>query len=257
VERRRLDGDLRALVATGLEGRGFLAVFTERTGGESGPPYRSLNLGFRTGDHLDRVRANRERLVAGLRVPPFAVARQVHGSEVVRVGPGRARRGFDAPNRALPPADILSTSTRSLPLGVLAADCLPIALASEAEGRVVAVHAGWRGLAGGILQAALALFGDPAGVAAAIGPAIGPCHYEVGTEVLEAVGAATGDPPVWQRRGGGRYLDLAATAARSLAASGVPEIEDAGLCTGCLPERFYSYRRDGVTGRQAMVVMRL
>jgi YfiH family protein len=256
VERRRLDGELWALVAPGLERRGFLAAFSERTGGGSDGPYRSLNLGFRTGDQVDRVRANRGRLVAALNVPPFAAARQVHGSDVVLVAPGLAGRGFDEPEGGLSRADVLSTSARSVPLGVLAADCLPIALASESEGRLVAVHAGWRGLARGIIRIALGLFEEPTGVAAAIGPAIGPCHYEVGPEVVEAVDAA-GDRAVWRQRGGGRFLDLAATAARSLATSGVPEVEDAGLCTACLPERFYSHRRDAVTGRQAMVVMRL
>jgi purine-nucleoside/S-methyl-5'-thioadenosine phosphorylase / adenosine deaminase len=256
VERRRLDGELWALVAPGLERRGFLAAFSERTGGESDRPYRSLNLGFRTGDEVDRVRANRGRLVAALNLPPFATARQVHGTDVVHVGPGLAGRGFAEPEGGLSRGDVLSTSARSVPLGVLAADCLPIALASEAEGRLVAVHAGWRGLARGIIRVAVGLFEEPAGVAAAVGPAIGPCHYEVGAEVVEAVDAA-GERAVWRRRDGGRFLDLAATAARSLAASGVPDIEDAGLCTACHPERFYSHRRDGRTGRQGMVVMRL
>jgi purine-nucleoside/S-methyl-5'-thioadenosine phosphorylase / adenosine deaminase len=257
VERRTLDGELRALVAPGLERRGYLAAFPERTGGGSDDPYRSLNLGFRTGDDLGRVRGNRQRLVAALDVPPFAVARQVHGRALVRVGAGRAGRGFTDPADVLPPADVLATSERAVPLGILAADCLSIALASPEEGVVVAVHAGWRGLARGILRGAVDLFGEPSGVAAAIGPAIGPCHYEVGPEVVEAVSAATPGGAVWARRGGRRFLDLAGTTARSLAAWGITEVEDAAACTACHPARFYSHRRDGVTGRQGMVVMRL
>lgn len=248
---------MRALVAPGLERRGFLAAFTERTGGHSEPPYRSLNLGLRTGDQVERVRSNRRRLVAALELPPFAVARQIHGAEVVHVGADRAGAGFADRSDAVGRADILATSERSVPLAVLSADCLPIALASAAERLVVAVHAGWRGLARGALQRAVGLFRKPPGVAAALGPAIGPCHYEVGPEVVEAVDAAAPGGAVWRRRASERFLDLAGTTARSLAALGIVEIEHADLCTACQSERFFSHRRDGVTGRQGMVVMRL
>jgi YfiH family protein len=257
VERRRLDRDLFALVASGLERRGFLAAFAERTGGESEDPYRSLNLGFRTGDDHERVRRNRERLVASLGVPPFALSRQVHGVDAVRVGPSQAGAGFADPGTVLPEADVVATTARALPMAVLVADCLPVALASDAEGLLVGVHAGWRGLAGGILGRAVALFRDPARVAAALGPAIGPCHYEVGVEVVEAVAAGSSAGAVWERRHGRIYLDLGSTAIGALGVAGVQEVEDAAVCAACQRERFYSNRRDGLTGRQAMVAMRL
>jgi YfiH family protein len=249
VERRRLDDDLHALVATGLERRGFLAAFSERTGGSSEGPYHSLNLGLRTEDDPDRVRRNREVLRRGLAVPRFLTARQAHGVTVARVGPS------DDPEVPVGEADVLEVTERGLPVGVLVADCLPIALASEAEGRLVAVHAGWRGLARGILAAAASLFASPAQVSAAVGPAIGPCHYPVGPEVAEAV--ARGSPAVIDRRDGDLRLDLARTAVAAMEANGIRPVELADLCTACHEDRFFSHRRDGRTGRQALVAMRL
>jgi polyphenol oxidase len=249
VERRRLDDDIHALVATGLERRGFLAAFSERTGGISEGPYHSLNLGLRTGDDFDRVRGNRERLSRGLAVPGLVTARLVHGVAVARVG------ASDTTGVPVGEADILEVEERGVPLGVLVADCLPIALASEAEGRLVAIHAGWRGLAGGILARAASLFASPAEVSAAVGPAIGPCHYPVGPEVAAAVGR--GSPAVVDRVGGELRLDLARTAAAALEAQGIHSVELAELCTACHEDRFFSHRRDGRTGRQALVAMRL
>jgi polyphenol oxidase len=249
VERRRLHDDLHALVATELERRGFLAAFSERTGGTSDGPYRSLNLGLRTDDRRDRVTRNRERLRRGLAVPGFLTARQVHGVTVARVGRS------DDPERPMGEADVLEVSDRGIPVAVLAADCLPIALASEDEGRLAVVHAGWRGLARGIVARAASLFASPDKVSAAVGPAIGPCHYRIGPEVAEAV--ARGSPAVIRRRDGGLSLDLAGTAVAALEEAGVRRVEVTGLCTACHQDRFFSYRRDGRTGRQALVAMRL
>lgn len=254
LERRRLAGEIDALVAPGLERRGVLTAFPERGGGESEPPFHALNLGLRTGDALDRVRRNRTRTVTALDVPPFALARQVHGTDVARVSGRDTGAGFDDPAAALGPADILVTDEREVPVAVLVADCLPIVLASH--DLLVAVHAGWRGLASGILARALSAFPDPTGVAAAIGPAIGPCHYEVGPEVVTAVEAGSPGGAVVERRDGSVALDLRRTAAVGLAARGVREVEVAEVCTACEPERFYSHRRDGRTGRHAMVAMR-
>ncbi len=131
-------------------------------------------------------------------------------------------------------------------------------MASPGQGTVAAVHAGWRGLAAGILQRAAALFEDPADVRVAIGPAIGPCHYEVGEDVALSVAAAFDVGAVTERRGGKLYLDLAGTARAAFRSWGFRKVEGAELCTAHQRARFYSYRRDGgTTGRQAAIAMRL
>src|ERR671925_1387290 len=129
VERGRTDIDV--LTAPTLDRLGVLAAFPERRGGVSEVPFDSLNLGFRTGDDRGRVRRNRHRAVSALGTPPFVAARQVHGRGVARVSEAAAGAGFDDPDAALGPADILVTSTRSVPVAVLVADCLPIVLASH------------------------------------------------------------------------------------------------------------------------------
>jgi YfiH family protein len=251
VERRHLGSDLHVLVA---EDPGFLVAFTERGGGVSEQPFRSLNLGYRTQDDAERVGKNRRRVIDALGIPPFATARQVHGATLHRVGRSLAAAGFAEPSAALPEADILSVSEPRVPVAVLVADCLPVALASRSEQRLAAVHAGWRGLAAGALARAASEFEDRGGVRAFIGPAIGPCHYEVGEEVIAELGAAA---PVTERRGGRTFLDLAATAEGVLRREGIGEVASAGICTHCAEDRFFSYRRDGRTGRQAMLAMRL
>jgi purine-nucleoside/S-methyl-5'-thioadenosine phosphorylase / adenosine deaminase len=248
VERRVFPGDIRALVSEELERRGFLAAFTERIGGASEDPYSSLNLGSEVGDAPEAVLENRRRLGAALGVGELASARQVHGTAVLEV------TGREA---APAEADALVTTRRSLPLAVMTADCVPVALASEAEGMVAAVHVGWRGLVAGIVQRALRLFGKPREVVAAIGPAIGPCHYEVGPEVVEAVRRAAGDSTVASPASGRPHLDLEATVEGVLRAGDVQAVERSGACTACEPARFFSHRRDGITGRQAMVAVRL
>jgi YfiH family protein len=254
VERRRLAGEIDVLVAPGLERRGVLAAFPGRAGGESESPFHALNMGLLTGDDLEHVRRNRTRMVTALGIPPFAVARQVHGTEVARVPEGAAGAGFVDPSAALGPADILATEERGVPLAVLVADCLPIVLASD--DLLVAVHAGWRGLASGIVARAVSAFRDPSAVAVAIGPAIGPCHYEVGPEVVSAVEGGSLGGAVVVRRDGSVALDLRRTAEAGLAAGGVRQVEAAEVCTACEPDRFYSHRRDGRTGRHVMVAMR-
>jgi polyphenol oxidase len=202
---------------------GATALFTTRRGGVSEGPYASLNLGLWTDDEPERVEANRERVRAQAGVERLAQGRQVHGTRVV----------VDA--QGIEEADGQATTARGVAAIVLVADCLPIALAGrDAAGMV---HAGWRGLAGGVVEAGVAVTGA---VAAAIGPGIGACCYEVGDEVRAVFG--TTEPT----------LDLKAVARARLEAAGVREIHDCGLCTACDAERFFSHRRDrGVTGRQA------
>ncbi|HXF36923.1 MAG TPA: polyphenol oxidase family protein, partial [Actinomycetota bacterium] len=194
--------DLRLLVPVGLERAGVLAAFSDRRGGASLGPYRSLNVGFGVGDDPGAVRANRRRLAGALALDAFAVAGLVHGARLARVGPGRAGAGFVDPGGRIRGADGLVATVPGLALAVTCADCLPVVLA-PGDGRAVAVvHAGWRGIAAGILQRAVAALGGRRDLRAAIGPAVGPCHYEVGDDVVRAVARGAGERPVTSRRGG-------------------------------------------------------
>jgi purine-nucleoside/S-methyl-5'-thioadenosine phosphorylase / adenosine deaminase len=226
---------------------GARVLFSTRNGGVSEGPYASLNLGRLTDDAPDRVDENRERLARATGCPRahFLYGRQVHGTDV--------RRATDAPGDHRPVAaeDGQATALPRHPALVFVADCLPVLLA--AEGAVAAVHAGWRGLAGGVVAEGVQALRDVGGrgeVHAFIGPGARGCCYEVGEEVH----AAFGDDGA---RVGERNLDLALVARNRLHAAGVAEVHDLGLCTMCHPELFFSHRRDrGVTGRQAGVVWR-
>jgi YfiH family protein len=231
----------------GAELPGARALFSTRQGGVSEGPYASLNIGRMTDDDPRAVDENRERLAAATGCPRAHVlyGRQVHGTDV--------RRGGDPPSERRPVAaeDGQATALPGHPALVFVADCLPLLLA--AEGAVAAVHAGWRGLAGGVVGEGVQALRDVGGrgpVHALIGPGARGCCYEVGEEVHAAFagdGARVGD----------RNLDLALVARRRLEAAGVTEVHDLGLCTMCHPELFFSHRRDGgVTGRQAGVVWR-
>ena len=230
--------------------RGGRALFTTRRGGVSTGPYASLNLGWLTDDAQGNVEANRARVgaLAGIAPERFVQGRQVHETRV------RVRsRPPDAAEWPPEPADGQATDLRGVAPLVLVADCLPVALISPEA--VAMLHCGWRGLAGGIVEegvAALRGLGAGNPIAAAIGPGAGRCCYEVGEEVHEHFVAYGGDV----REGCG--LDLKLVARRALAAGGVGEIHDAGLCTMCAdPGLFFSHRRDGgVTGRQAGLVWR-
>lgn len=209
---------------------GATALFTTRRGGVSEGPYASLNLGLWTDDDPERVLGNRERVQAHAGVERLAQGRQVHGTHVAI--------GADAVEEA----DGQVTTERGVAAIVLVADCLPVALAGPDA--VGVVHAGWRGLAAGVLEAGVAALGAGP-VTAAIGPGIGPCCYEVGDDVRAVFGTE------------GRTLDLKAITRARLQDAGVSDIHDCGLCTACDPERFFSHRRDrGITGRQAGLAWR-
>jgi YfiH family protein len=257
-ERRSLGRGGFALVATALERAGFLVAFTGRAGGLSAGPFDSLNLSQAVGDDPANVRANRGRVVDGLALgAPFALPEQVHGSGVARVDASGAGAGFDDATGRVPGADALVSDARGVPVAVLTADCLPVAMASPASGAIAVVHAGWRGLAAGILAEAAAAFDDRTAVLAAIGPAVGPDHYEVGGDVVERVAAGIGVDAVTVRREGRQRLDLAGTAERALRSIGISHVDVARICTACEQERFYSHRRDhGRTGRQALLAVR-
>jgi YfiH family protein len=208
--------------------------FSTRQGGVSEGPYESLNLGILTDDERSRVIENRELLLADLGLSTVAMGRQVHGTAIKEWDGPRAEGELDE-------VDGHATEVPGFGLLVLVADCLPVALIGD--GRVAMLHCGWRGLAGGILEQALESFVAPP--AAAIGPGIGQCCYEVGDEVLEVFGAYPGVAD-------GRMLSLRAVVRQKLEAAGVTRIEDVDLCTSCRADLFFSHRRDsGVTGRQA------
>lgn len=228
---------------------GARAAFSTRLGGVSEAPYDSLNLGLLTEDADDAVVENRQRLAAalGFRPDQVALGRQVHGVALARHESlplacsfsGIANKKEQA-NDGPPEVDGHVVTDSGLAALVFAADCLPVAL--HGPGGVAMLHAGWRGLAGGILAAGAESVGA---TRAAIGPGIGPCCYEVGEEVLSAF-ADLDDVAA------GRMLDLPGAARRLLIQAGVEEVESAGLCTSCEEELFFSHRRDaGRTGRQA------
>ncbi|MGH2957210.1 MAG: polyphenol oxidase family protein [Solirubrobacterales bacterium] len=226
---------------------GARAGFSTRLGGVSEGPYESLNVAVKTGDEPERVRENRGRVAAALGLDPAAVVmgRQVHGTELRwHKGPQRPRVYAEAV-RSPDEVDAQATATPGVAPLVMVADCLPIALAGP--GGVAMAHGGWRGLAGGILEKAVGRVGAEA---AAIGPGIGPCCYEVGEEVLTRFEHLEGVA-------NGRMLDLAAVARGLLERAGVRLVEDSGLCVSCEGELFYSHRRDGeTTGRQAGLAWR-
>jgi purine-nucleoside/S-methyl-5'-thioadenosine phosphorylase / adenosine deaminase len=211
----------------------YEVVFTTRAGGVSDGPFESLNLGRKTGDDVGRVDENRRRAceAIGADTERLALNYQVHSADVLRAAAGR---------RGEHQADGLWTDEPGLPMLALAADCVPVALvrANGAAPAVCVIHAGRVGILSGVLAAGVAAVGGK--VAAAIGPAIGPCCYEVGEEVAE---------PYRQRFGSkimsGRNLDLPGAAEHALQDAGADRIERFDLCTACLPELFFSHRRDG------------
>jgi YfiH family protein len=223
---------------------GVRAAMTTRAGGVSAGAWASLNLATHVGDEPAAVAENRRRLRAALALPAEpAWLEQVHGIRVARL-----------PGPASEPADAAVSFARGGVCAVLVADCLPVLLASRAGDRVGVAHAGWRGLAAGVIESTVAALDcEPGELIAWLGPSIGPRAFEVGAEVREAflardAGAAAAFIPGRE----GRWLaDLAALARRRLAAVGVPEIRGGTLCTYSDPGRFYSYRRDGATGRMA------
>ena len=218
----------------------YEVAFSTRNGGVSEGPFASLNVGRRTGDEPERVDENRRRLcaAAGADFGRLASLRQVHGAGVVAAN-GRGATG-----------DALWTEEPERPLLVVAADCLPVALVrlDGPQAAIALLHVGWRGLLAGIVTAARAALGGRL-VAAAIGPGIGPCCYEVGEDVAAPMRAAFGPGLVHDGR-----LDLVAAAERALRAAEVGRVERFDACTACDADRFFSHRRDaGVTGRQGAI----
>ena len=234
---------------------GVRAVATTRTGGVSTGNFASLNLGDHVSDEPAAVLRNRARLRDALSLPGDPVwLTQVHGNAVVTL---TGTAADSAPRRT---ADAAITCTPGVVCAVLTADCLPVVFCNRTGTHVAVAHAGWRGLAAGVLEAtvnALVAAGAPAGsLLAWLGPAIGPASYEVGTEVRDAFLEA--DPSAGFAFQANRpdhwLLDLYAVARQRLRRAGVSAISGGDLCTLADPQRFYSHRRDGVTGRQATLI---
>ena len=213
------------------EGSRVRVAFSDRNGGVSDAPFHTLNLGLFVGDEEGAVWENRIRVgkAAGFDADDLALAKQVHGADVAEATAGGM----------VGEADVLVTDKTGPVIGILTADCAPVVL--EGTSRIGIAHAGWRGVVGGAVEASVNAVGSVE--RAWIGPSIHACCYEVGPEVVEAFEAK--DLPVAD----GSRVDPARSAAVLLRRAGVEQVVVSDICTSC-DERYFSYRRDGVTGRQ-------
>ncbi len=228
------------------------AAFTLRSGGVSAAPFGTLNLGTHVGDAAPAVAENRRRVAAALSLPgePLWLAQQ-HGITVVKPDQQPASWAI------APAGDAAVTQRPGRVLAVLVADCLPVLMARRDGAAVAVAHAGWRGLAAGVLEATIAALGVPGEeLVAWLGPAIGAAHFEVGEEVR--VEFRRHDPQAaaaFERNARGRWqCDLALLARQRLAARGVRAVHGVAHCTYADAAAFYSYRRDGATGRMAALI---
>lgn len=228
------------------------ALVTTRAGGVSEPPYESFNLAFHVGENTRRVQRNRRRLLATAGVDRVQWLDQEHGRRVLAASSLTAAGGSFT-------ADASWTAEADLGLAVLVADCVPLLLASVDGSLVAAVHCGWRGTVAGVIEATLdALPDSPSRLVAWLGPGVCGNCYEVGSDVRDALGAdehggvlleqgsACGDARKWR-------MDLPALIQARLRRAGVERLVASSLCTIC-DRRFYSYRRDGHTGRFAALI---
>lgn len=231
------------------------ACMTTRDGGVSAEPYASLNLGAAVGDAPEAVAENRRRFARALGAQPVFLD-QVHGVRVVRLAAAAdAARAEPTPPRA----DASLTTAPGIACTVLVADCLPVLLAAPAGRGVAALHAGWRGLAAGVIETTLAALCDAAGcapgdVSAWLGACIGPRRFEVGADVLEAFGAPAGRFSPRPGVPGKWFADLPGLARDRLQAAGLSAVAGGAWCTVEEGSRFFSFRRDGVTGRMAAAI---
>lgn len=223
------------------------ALTTTRLGGVSLPPYDSLNLGDHVGDDPVAVGENRRRLAAELGLPeePRWLS-QVHG--IFSMEAASVSQGCEA--------DASYTDKACVVCAVLTADCLPVLLCDKDGKRVAAIHAGWRGLLNGVIEQTIAAMGGAGELMAWLGPAIGPQAFEVGDEVREAFLAdAPTASTAFVPSPSGRWLaDIYALARQRLQRAGVALVYGGEYCTYSEPERFYSYRRDGRTGRMVSLI---
>ncbi|KXF82899.1 peptidoglycan editing factor PgeF [Enterovibrio coralii] len=224
------------------------AVSTTREGGVSASPFDSLNLGNHVGDHSDHVAQNRAVLAEVMEMPTApAWLNQVHGTEVMTLPLSSASE--------VPDADASFTSVEDQVCVVMTADCLPVLFCNEEGTQVGAAHAGWRGLVNGVLEETLAKFDDKSTVMAWMGPAIGATAFEVGGEVREQFIAANPEAHLAFQPHNDRWLaDIYLLAKQRLAIAGVTKVYGGEHCTVSDPQRFFSYRRENCTGRQASCI---
>lgn len=238
--------------------RNTRVYFTTRPGGVSRPPYAALNLGFNVGDDPDAVRSNRAVLsqILGIDANRISSPRQRHTSEVAMLTPDAIGTGATSDQSFFDPCDGLATDLTGAPILLHYADCVPVVLMAAERGKpaVAVLHAGRQGLMQGVIGNGVRLMRDslalePDSLSAAIGPSIGPCCYEVSEEIARGFEGRFGTAAV-----NSRFLDLRAAASADLTAAGVDEdrISLLDICTACDPD-FYSYRRDGVTGRHGAI----
>ena len=223
------------------------AVSTTRVGGGSAGPYHALNLGVHVGDNPETVTANRQQLAEALSLSNEPVwLNQIHGCDVVEL-----------------PADIGSNADASWAdeagnvCVVMTADCLPVLICNAAGTEVAAAHAGWRGLCDGVIESAINRFTSPPNeLLVWLGPAIGPQAFEVGAEVREAFMAQDekAASAIVAGQGDKWMADIFALARMRLQRAGINSVYGGGICTYSDEERFFSYRRDGVTGRMATMI---
>lgn len=239
--------------------------FSSRPGGLSAPPYESLNLGFHVNDSDTHVLTNRERFTQsfGMELDSVVCAEQVHGNKVAVVTKSDAGSGSAAFSGSIPGTDALITNSPGIPLMLFFADCVPLFILDPVNKAIGLAHAGWKGTALKIgaetLRVMTDTFGtDPNQCIAAIGPSIEGCCYNVSQEVAQRILEASGDERVVVNTNQDLSRINLKLANRSiLVNAGIPEtnIAVSDLCTACNPEHFFSYRRDGVTGRMAAVMM--
>ncbi|CAI1974175.1 MULTISPECIES: purine nucleoside phosphorylase YfiH [Serratia] len=227
---------------------GVKACSTTRHGGISLPPYDSLNLGTHVGDDARAVADNRQRLVEGAGLPQMPVwLEQIHGTRVVRL---------DGQTPADLRADAVYSNVPGQVCAVMTADCLPVLFCSQAGDEVAAAHAGWRGLCNGVLEQTLAAFAaEPGRISAWLGPAIGPQQFEVGPEVRAAFIAVDDAAAAAFTPQGDKFLaDIYLLARQRLQREGIHAIYGGDRCTVSEISHFFSYRRDGITGRLASLI---
>jgi YfiH family protein len=230
---------------------GIRVISTYRGGGASSARFASLNLGDQVGDDPAKVAENRARLVREARLPAEPCwLTQVHGVGV---------RDLDTEAAGSEAADAAFTREPGRVCAILTADCLPILLAAESGELVGAAHAGWRGLAAGVIEATVGAMNIlPGRLLAWLGPAIGPQHFEVGAEVRQAfLDQDAGADEAFAENARGRFMaDLGLLARRRLRNLGIDRIFGGGPCTYAAADRYFSHRRDGNTGRQATLIWR-
>ncbi len=228
----------------GLFPTGVKAIFTHRSGGVSSGEFATLNLGQHVGDKPSAVLKNRLSLTGLFDLPGNPVwLDQIHSNHVIRVD-RRAPAGAQYDQ-----ADGAYTRDSGVVLAVMVADCLPIFLCDAAGLEIAVVHAGWRGLASGIIEKSIGLFAGSV-THAWVGPGVGPCHYEIDTPVKRQFGEYPGAFKAGRDRGHW-HLDLQEIAQYQLASLGVSSVTVTARCTACFSEDYYSVRRDGSSGRMA------